>query len=139
MLGYSGLLLISIIDYNRFYRLVVGALHMTVHQFNRTLPLLLSNKHIISTSLLKHFTQGGCYGVAMWLIGYSGWLLWCYYVVDKVLRVVAMVLLCGGQGTQGGCYGVAMWWTGYSGWLLWCYYVVDRVLRVVAMVLLCGW
>jgi len=36
----------------------------------------------------------------MWLIGYSGWLLWCCYVVDRVLRVITMVLLCS-------CYAVA--------------------------------
>ncbi len=30
----------------------------------------------------------------MWLLGYPGWLLGCCYVVVKVPRVVARVLLC---------------------------------------------
>ncbi len=31
--------------------------------------------------------------VAMWLLGYSGWLLACCYAVARVPRVVAMQLL----------------------------------------------
>ncbi len=46
---------------------------------------------------------GGCKGVAMWLIVYSGRLLRCCYAVAKVPGVVAMVLLCSCLGTLGGC------------------------------------
>jgi len=31
--------------------------------------------------------------VASWLLGYSGWLLWCFYVVARVFWVVAKVLM----------------------------------------------
>ncbi len=31
----------------------------------------------------------------MWLLGYLGWLLGCWYAVARVLGVVAGVLLCG--------------------------------------------
>ncbi len=39
----------------------------------------------------------------MQLLGYPGQLLRCCYVVARVHRVVARVLLCGYQGTRGGC------------------------------------
>ncbi len=54
-----------------------------------------------------------------WLLGYSRWLLECYYVVAKVIWMVARVLLR------------------YPGQLLGCFYMVARVLWVVAKVLLC--
>ncbi len=56
----------------------------------------------------------------MQLLGYSGWLLGCCYVVARVTGVVARVLL------------------GYPGWLLRCCYAVAKVPGVVARVLLCG-
>ncbi len=95
----------------------------------------------------------------MRLLGYSGWLLRCCYVVARVpgwllgcCYVVAKVMLGGCYGTRGGCLGVAMWLLGYLGWLLGCCYAVARVPRwllgccyavaklpgVVAKVLLCG-
>ncbi len=56
----------------------------------------------------------------MWLIGYPGWLLRCYYTVSKITGVVAKLLL----------------W--YLGWLLRCCYALSREPRVVVKVLLYG-
>ncbi len=56
----------------------------------------------------------------MWLLRYTGWLLWCCYAVARVLNVVSRVLL------------------GYLEWLLRCCYAVAKVPGVVARVLLCG-
>jgi len=36
--------------------------------------------------------------VARWLLGYSGWLLWCFYVVARVFWVVVKVLMLLGCG-----------------------------------------
>ncbi len=43
--------------------------------------------------------------VARVLLWYPGWLLMCCYVVAKVPRVVARVLLCGYLGTRGWLLG----------------------------------
>lgn len=90
--------------------------------------------------------SGGCLGVARHFLGCSVWLPGCYYIVARMLWMVARVLPCifwdarmylsSCQDSLGGFQGVAMQLLGCSVRLTVCCNAFAKMLYVVARVLL---